>query len=147
MSKACIPARGRFAVTGRSCIRKWGPHEVRGTNLPMVAGAGRVDVGHVLTAPSQAQSQGDLVSWSVDAGGHVFPANGGAADEAYPHVIVDRAGTEWTVREVETPQPWARGANCLVAFNGVLLFQPRLRIYVAVSILRCFLIVVQHLDE
>ena len=80
----------------------------------MVAGAGRVDVGHVLTAPSQAQSQGDLVSWSVDAGGHVFPANGGAADEAYPHVIVDRAGTEWTVREVETPQPWARGANCLV---------------------------------
>jgi hypothetical protein len=57
---------------------------------------------------------GDLVSWSVDANGHVFPANGGAAEEEYPHVIVDRAGIEWTVREVETPQSWARGDRCLV---------------------------------
>jgi hypothetical protein len=29
-------------------------------------------------------------------------------------VVVDRAGVEWTVREVETPQPWARGERCLV---------------------------------
>jgi len=54
------------------------------------------------------------VSWSVDAHGHVFPANGGAAEDPYPHVVVDRAGVEWTVREVETPQPWARGERCLV---------------------------------
>lgn len=52
--------------------------------------------------------------WSVDANGHVFPANGGAADEEYPHVVVDRGGVEWAVREVETPQPWARAARCLV---------------------------------
>jgi hypothetical protein len=57
---------------------------------------------------------GDLVSWSVDAAGHVFPANGGAADEEYPHVVVDRAGVEWSVREVDTPQAWARGRRCLV---------------------------------
>jgi hypothetical protein len=57
---------------------------------------------------------GDLVSWSVDTDGHVFPAHGGAAEEAYPHVIMDRVGVEWTVREVETPQPWARGERCLV---------------------------------
>jgi hypothetical protein len=57
---------------------------------------------------------GDVVSWSVDAHGHVFPANGGAAEDPYPHVVVDRAGVEWTVREVETPQPWARGERCLV---------------------------------
>ena len=57
---------------------------------------------------------GDLVSWSVDANGHVFPANGGAADEEYPHIVVDRGGVEWAVREVNTPQPWARAARCLV---------------------------------
>lgn len=54
------------------------------------------------------------MSWSVDAAGHIFPANGGAAEEAYPHVIMDRGGVEWTVREVDTPQPWARGRRCLV---------------------------------
>jgi hypothetical protein len=54
------------------------------------------------------------VSWSVDAHGHVFPAHGGAAEEDYPHVVVDRDGTEWTVREVPTPQSWARAARCLV---------------------------------
>ena len=57
---------------------------------------------------------GDLVSWSVDADGHVFPANGGAADEQYPHIVIDRAGVEWTVREVPTPQSWARAKRCLV---------------------------------
>lgn len=54
------------------------------------------------------------MSWSVDAAGHVFPANGGAADEEYPHVVVDRSGVEWTVREVDTPQSWARAGRCLV---------------------------------
>lgn len=57
---------------------------------------------------------GAQVSWSVDTDGHVFPANGGAADERYPHVVVDRSGVEWTVREVSTPQVWAKGAGCLV---------------------------------
>jgi hypothetical protein len=27
---------------------------------------------------------------------------------------VDRDGVEWAVREVETPQTWARGERCLV---------------------------------
>ena len=57
---------------------------------------------------------GDLVSWSVDAHGHVFPANGGAAAEEYPHIVADRDGVEWTVREVATPQSWARASRCLV---------------------------------
>jgi hypothetical protein len=54
------------------------------------------------------------VSWSVDASGHVFPANGGAADEPYPHVVVDHDGVEWSVREVHTPQSWAKARQCLV---------------------------------
>ena len=29
-------------------------------------------------------------------------------------MIVDRDGVEWAVREVETPQAWARGERCLV---------------------------------
>jgi hypothetical protein len=57
---------------------------------------------------------GAQVSWSVDTDGHVFPANGGAADERYPHVVVDRSGVEWTVREVPTPQVWAKDVRCLV---------------------------------
>ncbi len=57
---------------------------------------------------------GALVSWSVDTDGHVFPANGGAADERYPHVVIDHSGVEWTVREVPTPQVWAKSARCLV---------------------------------
>ena len=57
---------------------------------------------------------GDAVSWSVDTNGHVFPANGGAADEQYPHIVVDRQGIEWSVREVPTPQVWAKGLRCLV---------------------------------
>lgn len=61
-----------------------------------------------------AQSAGDVVSWSVDATGRVFPANGGAADEQYPHVVVDREGIEWNVREVSTPQLWAKSPRCLV---------------------------------
>jgi hypothetical protein len=29
-------------------------------------------------------------------------------------VVMDGEGTEWVVNEVETPQPWARGARCLI---------------------------------
>ncbi|MEO6525077.1 MAG: hypothetical protein ABIP93_00465 [Gemmatimonadaceae bacterium] len=55
-----------------------------------------------------------MVSWTVDPHGHVFPSNGGAADEEFPHLVVDRDGVEWTVREVPTPQAWARAHHCLV---------------------------------
>ena len=54
------------------------------------------------------------MSWSVDAQGHIFPANGGAAEDDFPHVVVDRHGVEWTVREVRTPQVWAKTERCLV---------------------------------
>ena len=55
------------------------------------------------------------MSWSVDTHGHVFPAHGGGAtDEDDSHVVVDRDGVEWTVREVATPQSWARASHCLV---------------------------------
>jgi len=29
-------------------------------------------------------------------------------------VVVDAEGSEWVVHEVDTPQPWARGARCLI---------------------------------
>lgn len=54
------------------------------------------------------------MSWSVDTDGHVVRSSGGVADEHYPHVVVDRNGVEWTVREVETPQSWARAQQCLL---------------------------------
>lgn len=52
--------------------------------------------------------------WSVDPNGRVFHSHGHAGDDARPHVIVDDDGVEWSVREVATPQEWARGARCLV---------------------------------
>lgn len=52
--------------------------------------------------------------WSVDPNGRVFHSHGRAGDDSRPHVIVDDDGVEWTVREVATPQEWARGARCLV---------------------------------
>lgn len=73
--------------------------------------------GHHTMSPTggiTGTAAGDQVSWSVDADGHVFPANGGAADEQYPHIVIDRAGVEWSVREVLTPQSWARAKRCLV---------------------------------
>jgi hypothetical protein len=54
------------------------------------------------------------VSWNVDVEGNVFPADGGAAAEACPHLVVDGNGVEWVVREVWTPQVWARSDRCLV---------------------------------
>ncbi|MEO6528185.1 MAG: hypothetical protein ABIP93_16300 [Gemmatimonadaceae bacterium] len=29
-------------------------------------------------------------------------------------VVVDGHGNEWTVHEVDTPQPWAHGKRCLI---------------------------------
>ena len=60
------------------------------------------------------RAAGVLVYWSVDTNGHVFRSEGGTANEPYPHVIVDSDGVEWAVREVATPQSWARGERCLV---------------------------------
>ena len=36
------------------------------------------------------------------------------ADEELSHVIVDPDGVEWSVRELTTPQAWARAPRCLV---------------------------------
>jgi len=36
------------------------------------------------------------------------------ADEELSRIIVDRDGVEWTVREMATPQTWARAPRCLV---------------------------------
>ena len=54
------------------------------------------------------------MSWSVDTHGHVFPAHREDADDDFPHVVIDRDGIEWTVRELATPQAWARAPRCLV---------------------------------
>lgn len=54
------------------------------------------------------------MSWSVDSHGHVFPDQRDAADYDFPHVVIDRDGVEWTVRETATPQVWARAPRCLV---------------------------------
>ena len=29
-------------------------------------------------------------------------------------MVMDAQGNEWVVREVDTPQPWARGDRCLI---------------------------------
>ena len=57
---------------------------------------------------------GIVVSWSVDTHGHVFPDHREVADDDFPHVVIDRTGVEWTVREMPTPQAWARAPRCLV---------------------------------
>ena len=58
-------------------------------------------------------TQVGAVSWSVDQEGHAYPSQG-RADDQFPHVVVDRNGVEWTVREISTPQAWAKGPQCLV---------------------------------
>lgn len=60
------------------------------------------------------QSQVSLVSWNVDTLGHVFPAHRDSADEDDSHVVMDRDGVEWSVREIATPHVWARAPRCLV---------------------------------
>ena len=62
---------------------------------------------------SPVSSQVSLVSWSVDTNGHVFPDQREWADE-YTHVVMDRDGVEWSVREIATPYVWARASHCLV---------------------------------
>jgi len=57
---------------------------------------------------------GVAVYWSVDPNGHLVRSPDGTTDEAYQHVIVDSDGVEWAVREVATPQIWARADHCLV---------------------------------
>ena len=54
------------------------------------------------------------MSWNVDADGHVFRALRTPADSQGPHVVIDRAGVEWSVCEVSTPQSWAHGDRCLI---------------------------------
>jgi hypothetical protein len=36
-------------------------------------------------------------------------------------VVVDAEGSEWLVREVETPQPWARGKRCLIFSSSAVV--------------------------
>ena len=57
---------------------------------------------------------GGPVSWNVDAQGHVFQALKATPDSQDPHLVIDRAGVEWSVCEVTTPQSWAHGARCLI---------------------------------
>ena len=54
------------------------------------------------------------MSWSVGTTGRMSPEIRETADEEYAHVLVDHDGVEWSVRELATPQPWARGPRCLV---------------------------------
>ena len=53
------------------------------------------------------------MSWSVDAHGHVFPDQRNSAEE-FPHVVLDRDGVEWSVREMATPHACARAPHCLI---------------------------------
>jgi hypothetical protein len=71
--------------------------------------SGGEDAVHITSAVA-----GILVSWNVDVNGHVFPAHRDLADEEFPLRFADRDGMEWTVREIATPQPWARAPRCLV---------------------------------
>ena len=36
-------------------------------------------------------------------------------------VVVDAEGSEWLVREVETPQAWARGTRCLIFSSSAVV--------------------------
>jgi hypothetical protein len=36
-------------------------------------------------------------------------------------VVVDAEGSEWVVREVETPQTWARGERCLIFSSSAVV--------------------------
>ena len=41
--------------------------------------------------------------------------------EAKIRVVVDELGTEWQVREVPTPQPWAHAARCLIFSSSAVV--------------------------
>ena len=36
-------------------------------------------------------------------------------------VVVDGHGSEWTVHEVETPQPWAHARHCLIFSSSAVV--------------------------
>jgi len=36
-------------------------------------------------------------------------------------VVMDAEGSEWLVREVDTPQAWARGARCLIFSSSAVV--------------------------
>jgi len=36
-------------------------------------------------------------------------------------VVVDAEGSEWLVREVDTPQAWARGERCLIFSSSAVV--------------------------
>ncbi|MEO8621614.1 MAG: hypothetical protein ABI625_11150 [bacterium] len=55
-----------------------------------------------------------MVSRSIDEDDAGVPGSAGAADEQFPYTVVDRHGVEWSVREVPTPQVWAKASRCLV---------------------------------
>ena len=71
-------------------------------------------MGRRAAASLVSRAAGVLVYWSVDTNGRVFRSHDADADQRFPHVIVDRDGVEWAVREVPTPQTWAHGDRCLV---------------------------------
>ncbi len=62
----------------------------------------------------EGQTQVGAVSWSVDTDGRAYLSQNRSGDDQFPHVVVDRHGIEWTVREVSTPQTWAKSQQCLV---------------------------------
>lgn len=71
-------------------------------------------MGRHAAAFFSGRAAGVLVYWSVDTNGHVFRSHGGTSEDPYLHVVVDSDGVEWAVREIATPQAWARGKRCLV---------------------------------
>jgi hypothetical protein len=41
--------------------------------------------------------------------------------DATNRVVVDGSGTEWLVREVDTPQPWAHAKRCLIFSSAAVV--------------------------
>jgi hypothetical protein len=41
--------------------------------------------------------------------------------DASSRVLVDAEGSEWIVREVETPQAWARASRCLIFSSSAVV--------------------------
>jgi len=41
--------------------------------------------------------------------------------DAKTRVVIDREGTEWQVREVQTPQPWAQATRCLIFSSSAVV--------------------------
>jgi len=41
--------------------------------------------------------------------------------DSYSRVVVDAEGSEWIVREVDTPQAWAHGSRCLIFSSSAVV--------------------------